>query len=99
MCKPVVWHFSNFFCLYSCIVLKHRGILCGPVADGYESRTIPNDLKDDHDNRRNQQVYSASPVKTVDKTNDSGMYISYYMKMLNPPFTSCCETSISHNNQ
>lgn len=47
-------------------------MVCGPIADGYESRTIPNDLKEDHDNRRNQQVYSASPVKTVDKTNDSG---------------------------
>lgn len=56
----------------SCLILRHRGTLCGPVADGYESRTIPNDIKDDHDNRRNQQVYSASPVKTVDKNNDSG---------------------------
>lgn len=65
--------FSGVLLECSCLVLKHRGILCGPVADGYESRTIPNDLKDDHDNRRNQQVYSASPVKTVDKTNDSGM--------------------------
>lgn len=65
-------HFVIQF-VVSCLILKHRGTLCGPVADGYESRTIPNDLKEDHDNRRNQQVYSASPVKTVDKTNDSGM--------------------------
>lgn len=42
------------------------------MSKGYESRTIPNDLKDEHESRRNQQVYSASPVKTVDKHNDSG---------------------------
>lgn len=56
------------------MTLKHRGILCGPISEGYESRTIPNDLKDDPDSRRNQQVYSASPVKTVDKSNDSGEF-------------------------
>lgn len=52
--------------------MRQRGILCGPISEGYESRTIPNDLKDEHEKRRNQQVYSASPVKTVDKSNDSG---------------------------
>uniref|UniRef100_T1GJV9 Uncharacterized protein n=1 Tax=Megaselia scalaris TaxID=36166 RepID=T1GJV9_MEGSC len=50
-----------------------RRTLCGPISEGYEPRTIPSDYKEDHDNRRNQQVYSASPVKTVDKPNDSGM--------------------------
>lgn len=73
--KSVLYVFCSTF---SCLILKHRGIICGPVADGYESRTIPNDLKEDHDNRRNQQVYSASPVKTVDKTNDSGMRLKMY---------------------
>lgn len=58
---------------HSCLILKHRGILCGPISDGYESRTIPIDIKEDNDNRRNQ-VYSASPVKTVDKCNDSGKF-------------------------
>lgn len=57
---------------HRCVTLKHRGILCGPISEGYESRTIPIDLKDDSESRRNQQVYSASPVKTVDKNNDSG---------------------------
>lgn len=64
--------FFSFDSHNSCITLKQRGIICGPVSDGYESRTIPNDLKDEHENRRNQQVYSASPVKTVDKHNDPG---------------------------
>lgn len=53
---------------------RQRGIVCGPIFDGYESRTIPNDSKDEYENRRNQQVYSTSPVKTVDKHNDSGEY-------------------------
>ncbi|KAL5284148.1 hypothetical protein ACFFRR_006432 [Megaselia abdita] len=56
------------------LIIKHRRTLCGPISEGYESRTIPSDYKEDHDNRRNQQVYSASPVKTVDKPNDSEMY-------------------------
>lgn len=38
---------------------------------------MPNDYKESHENRRNQQVYSASPVKTVDKSNDSGEYLLY----------------------
>lgn len=63
----------QLYTTYSCITLRHRGILCGPISEGYESRTIPNDLKDEHESRRNQQVYSASPVKTVDKHNDSGI--------------------------
>ncbi|XP_039965640.1 Down syndrome cell adhesion molecule-like protein Dscam2 isoform X1 [Bactrocera tryoni] len=56
------------------LTIKHRRTLCGPMADGYESRTLPGDYKEDRDNRRNQQVYSASPVKTVDKGNESEMY-------------------------
>lgn len=67
------FRFLNICNLYfSCLILKHRGILCGPISDGYESRAITTDLKEDTENRRNQQVYSASPVKTVDKCNDSG---------------------------
>lgn len=54
------------------LTIKHRRTLCGPITEGYESRTLPGDYKEDHDNRRNQQVYSASPVKTVDKGNESG---------------------------
>lgn len=42
------------------------------MTEGYESRALPGDYKEEHENRRNQQVYSASPVKTVDKSNDSG---------------------------
>ncbi|TMW46957.1 hypothetical protein DOY81_007959 [Sarcophaga bullata] len=56
------------------LTIKHRRTLCGPMTEGYESRTLPGDYKEDHDNRRNQQVYSASPVKTVDKGNESEMY-------------------------
>ncbi|KAH8340543.1 hypothetical protein KR059_000756, partial [Drosophila kikkawai] len=56
------------------LTIKHRRTLCGPIAEGYESRTLPGDFKEDHENRRNQQVYSASPVKTVDKGNESEMY-------------------------
>ncbi|XP_073816744.1 Down syndrome cell adhesion molecule 3 isoform X3 [Musca autumnalis] len=56
------------------LTIKHRRTLCGPLAEGYESRTLPGEYKEDHDNRRNQQVYSASPVKTVDKGNESEMY-------------------------
>lgn len=62
------------FLICSCLILKHRGVLCGPVSEGYESRTIPGEYKDDRESRRNQQVYSASPVKTVDKCNDSGNF-------------------------
>ncbi|XP_017047144.1 Down syndrome cell adhesion molecule-like protein Dscam2 isoform X1 [Drosophila ficusphila] len=56
------------------LTIKHRRTLCGPIAEGYESRTLPGEYKEDHENRRNQQVYSASPVKTVDKGNESEMY-------------------------
>lgn len=61
---------------FSCVILKHRGAFCGPISEGYESRTIPgeHEYKDDRERRRNQQVYSASPVKTVDKCNDSGTF-------------------------
>lgn len=62
--------------IYSCVILKHRGAFCGPISEGYESRTIPGEYKDDRESRRNQQVYSASPVKTVDKCNDSGNFSS-----------------------
>jgi Down syndrome cell adhesion protein len=48
--------------------------VCPPSTDHYESHTIPNDIKDEHDSRRNQQVYTASPVKIIDKDNDSEMY-------------------------
>lgn len=72
----------------SCVTLKHRGILCGPISEGYESRTIPNDLKDDPESRRNQQVYSASPVKTVDKNNDSGELLVLFRR---PSVRSHCE--------
>lgn len=56
------------------MILKHRGAFCGPISEGYESRTIPGEYKEDRESRRNQQVYSASPVKTVDKCNDSGKF-------------------------
>ncbi|XP_034127418.1 Down syndrome cell adhesion molecule-like protein Dscam2 isoform X2 [Drosophila guanche] len=56
------------------LTIKHRRTLCGPMAEGYESRALPGEYKEEHENRRNQQVYSASPVKTVDKGNESEMY-------------------------
>lgn len=58
-----------------CIIIKHRGTLCGPISESYESRTIQINHKEDQD-RRNQQVYSASPVKTIDKCNDAGLCFS-----------------------
>lgn len=61
------------------MTLKHRGLLCGPISEGYESRAIPSDMKDDRDSRRSQQVYSASPVKTVDKNNDSGLKMAAFV--------------------
>lgn len=56
--------------------MRLKGTVCPPSTDHYESHTIPNDTKDEHDSRRNQhqQVYSASPVKIIDKDNDSEMY-------------------------
>ncbi|XP_055715988.1 cell adhesion molecule Dscam2 isoform X2 [Phlebotomus papatasi] len=60
--------------LLTMLILRHRRAFCGPSMSGYESRAIPNDIKEEHENRRNQQVYSASPVKTVDKGNESEMY-------------------------
>lgn len=51
-----------------------RGSLCSPTSEGYESRAIPIEIKDDRDSRRNQQVYTASPVKIIDKDNESEMY-------------------------
>lgn len=56
------------------MILRHRGLLCSPLSEGYETRAIPNDMKEDHDNLRNQQVYTASPVKHRDKNTDSEMY-------------------------
>ncbi|KAH8382248.1 hypothetical protein KR009_002562, partial [Drosophila setifemur] len=61
------------------LTIKHRRTLCGPIAEGYESRTLPGDFKEDHENRRNQQVYSASPVKTVDKGNESGELMAIHI--------------------
>lgn len=55
-------------------MLRQKGVFCPSHADTYESHTIPNEVKDDPDNRRNQQVYTASPVKIIDKDNDSEMY-------------------------
>lgn len=62
-----------FFFLRSFVALRFRskGAIC---SDRYESHTITNDVKDDPHNRRNQQVYSASPVKIIDKDNESEMY-------------------------
>ncbi|XP_055315179.1 cell adhesion molecule Dscam2 isoform X2 [Sitodiplosis mosellana] len=60
--------------LIICLTLKHRGFWRESISGGLETSTVPNDLKDGYDNRRNQQVYSASPVKTVNKHNDSEMY-------------------------
>lgn len=60
------------------LTIKHRRTLCGPMTEGYESRALPGDYKEDHDNRRNQQVYSASPVKTVDKGNESGKAKNFF---------------------
>ncbi|KAM8702920.1 hypothetical protein ACLKA7_005290 [Drosophila subpalustris] len=56
------------------LTIKHRSTICGPLSEGYESRAIRSDYKDEHENGRDQQVYSASPVKTVDKGNESEMY-------------------------
>uniref|UniRef100_A0A336KKP0 CSON012059 protein n=1 Tax=Culicoides sonorensis TaxID=179676 RepID=A0A336KKP0_CULSO len=55
------------------LILRHRGFLCSPIGEGYETRAVPHDIKDDHD-IRNQQVYTASPVKHRDKDTDSEMY-------------------------
>lgn len=52
---------------------RAKGTICSD-ADRYESHTITNEVKDDPNNRRNQQVYSASPVKIIDKDNESEMY-------------------------
>lgn len=72
---------SDFlFC--SCVILKHRGAFCGPISEGYESRTIPGEYKDERESRRNQQVYSASPVKTVDKCNDSGNFFLQISRLI-----------------
>lgn len=60
--------------VFRILILWQKGALCGPVSDGYESRVIANDVKEDREIRHNQQVYTASPVKTVDKGNESEMY-------------------------
>lgn len=59
---------------FSALILRHRGLMCSPISEGYETRTVPVELKDDRDNIRNQQVYTASPVKHRDKDTDSEMY-------------------------
>lgn len=56
------------------IVLHRKGMVCASENNIYESHTISNDTKDSHDSRRSQQVYTASPVKIIDKDNDSEMY-------------------------
>lgn len=67
-------YFSRFCCYFHrVIILRYKGTLCSSEAERYESHTIANDVKDDLD-RRNQQVYTASPVKIIDKDNDSEMY-------------------------
>jgi Down syndrome cell adhesion molecule len=58
--------------LGSIIILRHKGFFCAENSELYESHAI-NEVKDDQ-NRRNQQVYTASPVKIIDKDNDSEMY-------------------------
>lgn len=55
------------------MILRHRGLLCSPIGEGYETRAVPHDIKENHD-IRNQQVYTASPVKHRDKDTDSEMY-------------------------
>jgi Down syndrome cell adhesion molecule len=55
------------------VALRYRGAFCSD-SDRYESHTIANDIKDDPNHHRNQQVYTASPVKIIDKDNDSEMY-------------------------
>lgn len=67
--------FISFSCTQiSFIILRYKGNVCQTNTNHYESHTIPNDIKDGHENRRNQQVYTASPVKIIDKDNDSEMY-------------------------
>lgn len=56
------------------MILRQRGFVCTPIGEGYETRAIPTELKDNRDNLRNQQVYTASPVKQRDKDTDSEMY-------------------------
>lgn len=53
------------------MILRHKGVFCANDSEHYESHAV--DLKDDH-SRHNQQVYTASPVKIIDKDNDSEMY-------------------------
>lgn len=64
----------NLFASRRIIILRYKGALCSTATERYESHTIANDVKDDQNSRRNQQVYSASPVKIIDKDNDSEMY-------------------------
>lgn len=70
-------HNTQFFLfknLYRFLILRYKGSVCQSSRDHYESHTIPNDAKDNQSNRRNQQVYTASPVKIIEKDNDSEMY-------------------------
>ncbi|XP_035786671.1 Down syndrome cell adhesion molecule-like protein Dscam2 isoform X3 [Anopheles albimanus] len=60
------------------VVAKYRGILCFTSnADRYSTQTLSADLslKEQSENIRNQQVYSASPVKVINnKDENSEMY-------------------------
>lgn len=71
-------HLHFFLCVHwilstlSCLTLRRRGFWRESISSSLETSVVPNDLKDGYDSRRNQQVYSASPVKTVNKHSDSG---------------------------
>jgi Down syndrome cell adhesion molecule len=69
----VQYELLTFFA-FRFVILKYRGALCTPISQGYESRTIPIDIKEEHESRMNQQVYTASPVKMSNKDTDSEMY-------------------------
>uniref|UniRef100_A0A182P8T3 Fibronectin type-III domain-containing protein n=1 Tax=Anopheles epiroticus TaxID=199890 RepID=A0A182P8T3_9DIPT len=56
---------------------KYRGILCFTNnTDRYSTQTLSADLslKEQSENIRNQQVYSASPVKVINKEENAEMY-------------------------
>uniref|UniRef100_A0A182T3V0 Fibronectin type-III domain-containing protein n=1 Tax=Anopheles maculatus TaxID=74869 RepID=A0A182T3V0_9DIPT len=56
---------------------KYRGILCFTNnSDRYSTQTLSADLsmKEQSENIRNQQVYSASPVKVINKEENAEMY-------------------------
>uniref|UniRef100_A0A1S4GPA3 Uncharacterized protein n=1 Tax=Anopheles gambiae TaxID=7165 RepID=A0A1S4GPA3_ANOGA len=56
---------------------KYRGVLCFTNnSDRYSTQTLSADLsmKEQSENIRNQQVYSASPVKVINKEENAEMY-------------------------